>query len=386
MGYQQPIVPNAGGALNNFSATTDPSVNDDVSLGYEVGSRWVNLTTDESFICTDATDGAAVWVLATGETAEEFGALISGASAKATPVDADFVPVMDSAASNVMKKLSWANIKSVLKAYFDTLYFEVASDDLDDLTEGATNKHYTQTDKTKLAGIETAADVTDAGNVGAVNAAASSKATPVNADSVPIVDSEASNVIKRVTFTNLKAFLKTYFDTLYQAAGGGGVPTGTIAAFAGSSAPTDWLLADGSAVSRTTYATLFALISTTYGVGDGSTTFNLPNLKGRVPVGRDAAVSEFDTLAETGGAKEITLTGAQSGVAAHTHGFKDKSGLANSASGYIASREGNGSGFMRHGSTDQTDNNMIAAASAADASQAHSNLQPYLVINYIIKT
>lgn len=83
------------------------------------------------------------------------------------------------------------------------------------LSEGA----FADGDKTKLDGIEALADVTDAGNVGAVNAAATSKATPVNADSFPIVDSEASNVIKRLTFTNLKAFLKTYFDTLYQAAG-----------------------------------------------------------------------------------------------------------------------------------------------------------------------
>ena len=58
------------------------------------------------------------------------------------------------------------------------------------------------------------------------------------------------------------------------------MPTGTVLHFAGSSAPTGWLLCDGAAVSRTTYATLFALISTTYGVGDGSTTFNVPNTSG----------------------------------------------------------------------------------------------------------
>jgi len=58
------------------------------------------------------------------------------------------------------------------------------------------------------------------------------------------------------------------------------MPTGTVLHFAGSSAPTGWLLCDGSAVSRTTYATLFALLSTTYGIGDGSTTFNVPNTSG----------------------------------------------------------------------------------------------------------
>lgn len=79
-------------------------------------------------------------------------------------------------------------------------------------------------DGTKLDTVESGADVTDADNVGAVNAAAASKATPVDADSAPIVDSEASNAIKRLTFANLKAFLKTYFDTLYHIVGGTDVP------------------------------------------------------------------------------------------------------------------------------------------------------------------
>lgn len=57
------------------------------------------------------------------------------------------------------------------------------------------------------------------------------------------------------------------------------VPTGVVQAYAGSSAPSGWLICDGSAVSRTTYANLFALIQSTYGSGDGTTTFNLPNLQ-----------------------------------------------------------------------------------------------------------
>ena len=59
-----------------------------------------------------------------------------------------------------------------------------------------------------------------------------------------------------------------------------GVPAGAIMAFAMNSAPSGWLSANGSAVSRTTYATLFTAIGTTYGSGNGSTTFNLPNLSG----------------------------------------------------------------------------------------------------------
>jgi microcystin-dependent protein len=102
-------------------------------------------------------------------------------------------------------------------------------------------------------------------------------------------------------------------DTSYA----GFVPTGVINMWATTTAPTNWLLCDGTAVSRSTYAALFAVISTTYGVGDGSTTFNLPNLKGKVPVGRDSANASFDTMGELGGAKTHTLTSTE--MPSHTH-------------------------------------------------------------------
>lgn len=84
-------------------------------------------------------------------------------------------------------------------------------------------------------------------------------------------------------------------------------PPGVITPYAGSSAPLGYLLCDGSAVSRATYPSLFGVIGTTYGVGDGSTTFNLPDMKGRVAVGKSTD-TEFDALGETGGAKTVTLT------------------------------------------------------------------------------
>src|SRR5690606_11752046 len=74
---------------------------------------------------------------------------------------------------------------------------------------------------------------------------------------------------------------------------------------------------DGSAVSRTDYADLFEVIGTSYGVGDGSTTFNLPNLQGRVPVGLDTGQTEFNALGKTGGAKTHTLTIDQ--MPSHSH-------------------------------------------------------------------
>ena len=65
----------------------------------------------------------------------------------------------------------------------------------------------------------------------------------------------------------------------------GGMGSGAIVAFAGADAPEGWLLCNGGEVNRTTYQTLFGVISTTYGVGNGNTTFNLPDLRGRLPAG-----------------------------------------------------------------------------------------------------
>jgi len=95
------------------------------------------------------------------------------------------------------------------------------------------------------------------------------------------------------------------------AGGGGGIPVGSIMPYGGSSAPIGWLLCQGQAVSRTTYASLFAVLGTAYGAGDGHTTFNLPNLQQRFPLGK-AASGVGSTLGAAGG--QIDL-GGQSLVA-----------------------------------------------------------------------
>lgn len=83
-------------------------------------------------------------------------------------------------------------------------------------------------------------------------------------------------------------------------------PTGSMVLWPTAAAPAGWLIANGAAVNRTTYASLFAVIGTVYGTGDGSTTFNLPNLKSRFPVGFDSANARWDVLGETGGAETHT--------------------------------------------------------------------------------
>jgi len=86
---------------------------------------------------------------------------------------------------------------------------------------------------------------------------------------------------------------------------GGSVLAGSILMFGGTAAPTGFLLCNGSAVSRTTYAILFAVVSTAFGVGDGLTTFNLPDMQQRFPLGK-AAAGTGSTLGGTGGAVDHT--------------------------------------------------------------------------------
>jgi microcystin-dependent protein len=136
-------------------------------------------------------------------------------------------------------------------------------------------------------------------------------------------------------------------------------PVGFMLPSALAAVPAGWLLCDGSAVSRTTYALLFAAISTQFGVGNGSTTFNVPNIKGRTIVGQDTGQTEFDVRGETGGAKTHTLALAEVPGALVFQGFGG--GNLGTAGDYNRlSNAGSGNG-------------------------AHNNLQPYIALNYLIR-
>lgn len=169
----------------------------------------------------------------------------------------------------------------------------------------------------------------------------------------------------------------------YNVQGGAGTRlVGEVIDYAGSTAPSGWLLAFGQAVSRTTYASLFAIISTTYGVGDGSTTFNLPDLRGRVVAGRDdmggsaagrlgaagiaGGIADGDTLGEAGGSEFHTLTDAQMPVHAHP----------TVASGTPALAQG-GTGVAGGSSTTGNTGN-------AGGDDPHNNTQPTIILNKLI--
>ncbi len=102
------------------------------------------------------------------------------------------------------------------------------------------------------------------------------------------------------------------------------LPIGGVCIYSGQTAPNGWLLCDGSAISRTTYSRLFSVINTLYGSGNGTSTFNLPNLQERIPVGKTISTN----LGTTGGNSSITLTTDQ--LPSHTHnGTTDSNGLHN---------------------------------------------------------
>lgn len=149
-----------------------------------------------------------------------------------------------------------------------------------------------------------------------------------------------------------------------------GSPAGTILIWPNDTIPSGWLECDGSEVSRDEYSDLFAIIGIIYGSGDGSTTFNLPDLRGRVVVGYDVAQTEFNVIGKTGGEKTHKLTVAEMPSHVHDSGWGQRT---------FATGGPGGTGFAY-----KQNNQYDTGPAGGDA--AHNNLQPYSTERYIIKT
>ncbi|MGE0229322.1 MAG: phage tail protein [Dehalococcoidia bacterium] len=192
-------------------------------------------------------------------------------------------------------------------------------------------------------------------------------------------------------------------------------PIGEITMYGGSAAPSGWLLCDGSAVSRATYADLFAAIGVNYGAGNGSTTFNLPNLVGRFPVGLNASDSDFNALSDTGGSKNHSHTTASHThtTPAHSHPLSDngaakivlddsnnwvKGDVTGGFSSWTADARtdtnanvqviaSSVSSTQGAGLTGDTDNSAagVTGGSGALATDSVSGLPPFAVVNFIIR-
>lgn len=186
-------------------------------------------------------------------------------------------------------------------------------------------------------------------------------------------------------------------------------PTGSVIAFAGSSAPAGWLLANGQAVSRTTYADLFAVVGEDHGAGDGVNTFNLPDLRDRAPVG----VSATKQLADKAGVDSVTLStnelpvhthtinhdhpavGTSTDSHFHTLGFEH---AANTTAGGSTERvtdingQTGGTGTNATASTNTDSHNHTVdipfysgSSGSAGGGGSFSVQNPYVALNYIIK-
>ena len=201
---------------------------------------------------------------------------------------------------------------------------------------------------------------------------------------------------------------------------------GTIKPWGKATAPAGYLLSDGSAVSRTTYADLFAVISTTYGAGDSSTTFNVPDLQGKFPQGKSGTTN----LATTGGAntvtvavtnnqaaantnnQSVTVTGSISNtslttaqLASHCHNatcWTGSSGgstkvidrnftqVVNTASGFGSwfsnTNQGSGTGHNHsHTLSGTLTGNITTTLTGAVTASGTNSFSPFVVVNYIIK-
>lgn len=190
------------------------------------------------------------------------------------------------------------------------------------------------------------------------------------------------------------------------------IPVGTVLEFGGDVLPEGFLWDGPDPVSRTTYSNLFAVYGTRFGVGDGSTTFNLPNRRGRVAVGRNPADPDFDTVGDIYGEKNVTLTTPQ--IPSHTHSQSMHSHaqsphnhlqnphdhivdgglngvLGSTIRGLIVAGSGSNNTNTRQvtptniQATAVNDSTLPPALSNTGGGGSHNNVQPSLVMNYIIK-
>ena len=349
----------------------------------------------------------------------------------------------------------------------NAVFLDNIPDTFDDLADGTTNKAYTGTEKTKLAGVETGAEVTSTAKVDAAGATMNTDTNVKTNSWVLDQDNMSGNDDTKVP---TQQSVKAYVDAAIAALGTVIAQTGDIFQQAGVTIPSGWLACDGTAVSRTTYAALFAelvkskgtftvtvaspgvVTNTSHGIytgegvyltttgalptgltantmyyairvdantfrlapsranaeagtaintsgtqsgthtlwycpwgnGDGTTTFNTPDLRDRTLVGKNTS-GTFQALGKRDGAETHTLTQAQLPSVSGTFANSVPGGHGNYVSGNFSSTGSWAAGnFPFAGGSSTT--TPWGYTFSFGSNQAHNNLQPYAVINYRIKT
>jgi microcystin-dependent protein len=187
------------------------------------------------------------------------------------------------------------------------------------------------------------------------------------------------------TITPLQAYSNTLLIT--------GMPVGSITQYAGSSAPSGWLLCNGSAISRTTYSALFSVISTTYGIGDNSTTFGIPDLRTRIPVGLNAT-GTFTSLGATGGSDTTALTLLTANIPSHSHFIFTRAQFTGTNTTLtntqyvhdITTFGGSGTNPYNYAMQGNATAASVGLTSSTGSGSSFNAMPSYIVINYIIFT
>lgn len=178
---------------------------------------------------------------------------------------------------------------------------------------------------------------------------------------------------------------KGYVDSVLPSA----LPKGVVVPYTGATAPSGWLLCDGSDVSRTTYADLFAVIGTTYGVGDGSTTFTLPDLRSKFIAGKGAA-GWSDALGEAGGSADAVVVAHEHTFSGNTASDSHSHPYFNYGSNVTVGQSGSGvtirnGGGVQDTSSDSHSHSYSGTTDSTGSSGTGANLPPYITLNHIIK-
>lgn len=330
---------------------------------------------------------------------QDFAAATVVADPKTTLHVDDLLALIDSEDGDALKQVSVADLYANVDTYLQGTYSWLAT----------TTAAYTSAEKSKLSGIEAGADVTDASGVGtAINSTSELSSTDLaDGDTVGVLDASDGTSLKKFTLLSLLGWFMNKLGL-----------HGVVVDYAGSTAPTYWLLCYGQEVSRTTYAALFAKIGTTYGVGDGSTTFNLPDCRGRVVAGKDnmggtsanrltglSGGLDGDVLGATGGAETHTLditqipphqhtgtTGTESNDHTHTTSMSFNARFGANGSGIPEADWGSGDSIKGVASRNvvsggrSTSHTHNFTSNSTGGGNAHNNVQPTIVFNKLIFT